>query len=305
MPYTTPQGGTLAKLMNPLWDIIALWLGKRSGKLEKFYSCDIYALCGGGYLYSSLSPMLSRNLACICTEILFAIRTGKPVVQFPQSFGPINKFLDLRLVFKVCRALPRLAPRTNVALDQLTVWGFADKAAITPDTVLTMRKLLPHLYQPAATRRGLGVAPVDYRFAMRLTPAAHARLIEKLGQVCRHYHQKTGEEIHLFTQVCLPGDDDSIMVDELAARLAHLGIPYLKIPKKLDLAAYVSAVGSMRAFVGLRMHACIFAFTARVPVIGLAYQPKFKGLYWTLHREDWCRSLNDDSTGRVGMPDLG
>jgi polysaccharide pyruvyl transferase WcaK-like protein len=291
--HVPPAGNFLIRLLHPLWDMLRWWLGARSGKFGKFRSCDLYAPCGGGYLYSSHSPVISRNLACICLEILFAVGTGRPVFQFPQSFGPITKSLDRWLVFKVCRALSHLTPRSQVDFNQLAEWGFGGKGAVVPDTVLSMHHLLPELYPATAARTGLGVAPVNYTFAMKLTGAEHVKYVNDLAEVCRWYHQRTGETIHLFTQVCLPGDDDSVVVNELAAKLKDLGVPFNQVSGQADLKTYMTAMGGVRALVGARMHACIFALTARVPVIGLAYQPKFKGLFGLFGLENWVKPLNE------------
>jgi polysaccharide pyruvyl transferase WcaK-like protein len=295
--HIPPDGAAMSRLLHPVWDLLCWWLGAKWGKFGKFHECDLFALCGGGYLYSSQSSLISRNLACICLEILFAVGTGKPIFQFPQSFGPITKFIDRWLVLKACAALPHLTPRTKVGYDQLKKWGFSRKAVIVPDTVLSMRQLLPNFYRKVPVRNGLGVIPVDYTFAMTLSGREHKKYINDLAEVCRYFHQRTGENISLFTQVCLPGDDDSVVVDELAVELVKMGIPFHKIPVKLDLSGYVSALGDMRVVIGARMHGCIFALTARVPVIGLAYQPKFLGLFQLMKLESWVSPLDDWSVG--------
>ena len=291
--HIPPQGNPLIRFFHPLWDLLRWWLGNRSGKFGKFHGCNLYVLCGGGYLYSSHSPVISRNLACICLEILFATSTGRPVFQFPQSFGPITKALDRWFVLKVCAALQHLTPRTRIGYDQLEKWGFAAKGTILPDTVLSMRHLVPDLYPVTPARSGLGVAPVNYTFAMKMSEAEHLQYVTNLAEVCRWYHQRTGETIHLFTQVCLPGDDDSVVVDELARILKDRGVPFIQVPKQSDLKTYVNALGGMRAVISARMHACIFSLTARVPVVGLAYQPKFIGLYQLFNLENWVRPLHD------------
>lgn len=293
--HLPPNGSALARLLRPLWDAGCWLLDRRSGKFGQFHSCDLYVLCGGGYLHSSQqTPLVSRNLACMCLEILFAVRTGKPVIQFPQSFGPVTKAFDRWLVQKVCRALPRLTPRSHPSLELLTQWGHAGKAVLVPDIVLLMPRLLPHYYQPTVTRQGLGIAPSNYRFAIRFSGSEYQQYIEKLGEVCRYFHKRTGENIVLFTQVCIkPKDDDSVAVNKLAARLVQMGIPHSKISEQADLSEYVPAVGRLRAFIGSRLHACLFAFSTQTPAIALAYQPKFQGFYHIMQMEDWIRPQND------------
>jgi polysaccharide pyruvyl transferase WcaK-like protein len=290
--HLPPGASAVVRLLHPLWDM-ARWLARsRAEKFRGFRECDLYAVCGGGYLYSSRAPLLSRNLACLCLEILLAARTGKPVIQFPQSFGPITKAADRWFVERVCRALPRLTPRCEHSVALLKDWGWASKAEFMPDIALLMRKLLPSLYQPCGPRNGLGVAPANYGFAQSLSDRDRHQYVGKLAAVCEHFHRLTGEPVLLMTQVSVEAaDDDALMVEALAGLLEGMRVPHLRMPRTAGLKEYVSRIAELRAFIGTRMHACIFAFTARVPALGLAYQPKFETVYHLLDLRDWVKPV--------------
>lgn len=263
-------------------------------RYRRFYEADLYALTGGGYLYSSRFPIISRNLTGICESSLLACRSGKPVIQFPQSFGPINKWLDHHHLRKLCWALPRLSARSNFSKRNLTEWGFGEKIELIPDIVFLMRRLMPECFTTGGDRRGMGMAPVEASFAVAHSPEERASNVEKMAAVAQHFHRKTGEPIILFSQVQVEGaDDDTPVVRELKDKLTSLNIPVRMLAPDLNMVEYLAEFQKIRLFVGARMHACIFSFVSHTPVAGLAYQPKFIGAFEAMGRLNWTRPIDD------------
>ena len=267
---------------------------------REFLACDLYALCGGGYLYSSLNPAISRNLWVHCINAIEALRTGKPVIQFPQSFGPLTKALDCYIVQKLSEKLPALAPRDASSFELLTSMGFEGKSKLIPDIAFSLRSLRPDWFQIEASPEGLGIAPVDFRFAMTTTPESLQEYIQKLLQVAVDFHSKTGEPIYVFSQVAVAGDDDdSVLARQLYQALQAKGVPASLIDSEEWLKGYLAHFQKLRAFIGCRMHSCIFSFVSGVPTIGLSYQPKFLGAFQHLELPDWVRPIPDFSVGWV------
>jgi polysaccharide pyruvyl transferase WcaK-like protein len=274
------------------WNAVQQRSRTANDRLRAFYEADLYALTGGGYFYSSRAPLLSRNLIQVCQTFLLAGDTGKPVLQFPQSFGPFSKRLDVAYVKRVCRQLPRLVPRDEESRQILAAWGFGGKAEVVPDIVFLMRRLLPDHFRETAARRGLGIAPVECGFAQAFGPADRETYLEKLAQAAEFFHRQTGEAVVLFSQVYLEGnDDDSPAVRDLESKLARRGIPVSVVAGHTELRDYLGEFQKLRLCIGSRMHACIFAFVSGTPVAGLAYQPKFFGSFEAMGRPAWVQPI--------------
>lgn len=84
--FSPPEGGAVSRLLKPVAQAFGYAIRLRGdAAMREFSRCDGFLVCGGGYLYSSPAPILSRQLWLHALNILAAIRTGKPVLPFPQS----------------------------------------------------------------------------------------------------------------------------------------------------------------------------------------------------------------------------
>lgn len=292
--HVPPTGPYLHRLFKPLCDWVAFRCFSHSGilKFEQFDSCDMFALCGGGYLYSSQSPILSRNLWVLCLNGLLAIKTGKPVIQFPQSFGPVTKKLDEYVVLKLARALKILVPRSEISLKFLQKAGLGEKSVFIPDIAFLLRHSFPDSFSTSYAKSGLGIAPIDFSFAQKISKTTLEVYVQKLIALGVQFHKDTGEAVTLFTQVSVTGmDDDSVVASRIEAGLHQQNVPVRWARPTHEFGDYMKDFQKVRVFVGSRMHACIFSLLAEIPTIGLAYQPKFYGLFKQLKLERWVAPI--------------
>lgn len=295
-PVAIPEGsGPLNGVLGPIRSYAAASSGKGNGKAwEEFFSCDGYFLCGGGYLYSSQAPLVSRQLWIHAANSLLAIKTGKPVMQFPQSWGPFSKASDKWICQKLGKALPKIAARGDISAGITGNMGFSEKTLTLPDVVIAISEMngLPFDLPKSPARRGLGIAPIEFGFARKCSEADRDAYLDKLKRIAIAYHQGTQEPVTLFVQVSLPGHDDDLpMAERLAAQLTVAGVP-TSIENRSDWAAYWEEISNQSAFIGCRMHACIFAMVTSVTTIGLAYQPKFQELFVELGIENRCFDIS-------------
>src|SRR5262249_55616855 len=101
--------------------------------------------------------------------------------------------------------------------------------------------------------------------------------------------------VFVFPQVCVtssfsPNDDRPIsqrLVDKIASFATLVSTSDLSAPEELS-----GLYGQMDAFIASRMHSAIFAMCARVPTIGLAYQPKTTGTWQLLGLADWVFDID-------------
>jgi polysaccharide pyruvyl transferase WcaK-like protein/glycosyltransferase involved in cell wall biosynthesis len=273
--------GPVKGFLRPIFDYFRSLLDLRSDKSwVEFRSCDAYFLCGGGYLYSSRTPFLSRQLYLHVANSLLAIRQNKPVMQFPQSWGPLTKAADKWICGKLAARLRWVVARG--ADSKSFVSGLVPKASVKniPDIVLAARELSPELFNVAGDGAGgLGIAPADYSFARKCNAGDLDDYTEKLYTIALLFWREYGKPVTLFAQVNVLGaDDDRPVAVKLEKRLKAAGVP-VSIEDGVSWAEYWRKIGGQDVFIGSRMHACIFSLVSNVPTIGLAYQPKFKELF--------------------------
>ena len=275
-----PSQNALLRLFYPFYVTMLFYL--RAGlKFKEFSRADFCILSGGGYFYSSNSFFPSRTFFLSALSGILAKKAGVRTFLFPQSIGPINKAVDLWVFKKLCRLLDRIFVRDRKSELFLSRRGLGTgKTLLVPDIVNAMPLLLPHFYDASIKKTGLGISVVDYSFASSFDSIALNHYLSVLSNSAAHYFSQTGEPIRLLVQVSIPNVDDDLPIAKLLYQLVRQrGIPVDIFPVDSPLEKYIHAVQGCRFFIGSRMHACIFALSSAVPTIGLAYQPKFFGLF--------------------------
>jgi colanic acid/amylovoran biosynthesis protein len=277
---SNPSQNTLLRFFYPFYVVLLFFL--RTGlKFRDFSRNDFCVLSGGGYFYSSTSFFPSRTFLLSALSGILAKKAGVRTFLFPQSIGPINKTVDLWFLKHLCRVIDRIFVRDRKSEIFLSRQRLGNgKTFFVPDIVNAMPLLLPHFYDASIKKTGLGISVVDYSFASSFDSIALNHYLSVLLNSAAHYFAQTGEPIRLFVQVSIPGLDDDLPIAKLLYQLIRQrGIPVDIFPADSPLKKYIHAVQGCRFFIGSRMHACIFALSSGVPSIGLAYQPKFFGLF--------------------------
>lgn len=277
---SNPSQNALLRLFYPFYVTMLFYL--RTGlKFKEFSRADFCILSGGGYFYSSNSFFPSRTFFLSALSGILAKKAGVRTFLFPQSIGPINKVVDLWVIKHLCKVLDRIFVRDRKSELFLSRRGLGTgKTFFVPDIVNAMPLLLPHFYDASIKKTGLGISVVDYSFASSFDSIALNHYLSVLSNSAAHYFAQTGEPIRLFVQVSIPNVDDDLPIAKLLYQLIRQrGIPVDIFPVDSPLEKYIHAVQGCRFFIGSRMHACIFALSSGVPSIGLAYQPKFFGLF--------------------------
>lgn len=223
----------------------------------------------------------SRRFALQVGSKTAAIAFGKPLVLAPQTIGPFDSPIKRRISNWVMNRASAVFTRDSLSSDYVSAQKirsetaeFIDvafrlpfdrqkKSAGAPRVGINVSGLL---YQGGYTGKNELGLTIDYRaFTHELIAALIAR----------------GAEVHLIPHVVTKGggqDDDLSVVPELL-RL----FPGVCIPEPFsDASAAKGFISGLDFLVGGRMHACIGAFSAGIPVVPIAYSRKFNGLFGTL-----------------------
>ncbi len=298
---TEDHGGFFTNIVKPLKASLAAAFGSSKAS-PAFKECDAYFLCGGGYLYSSTARGLSRQLWMHAGNSMLALNTGKPVMQFPQSWGPITKVADRWICKKLASKLPRICSRGEASTALVDQWGFLDKVVGVPDIVVPFGELKPELVKQCPEGNGeLGIAPINYGFAQQRSDADGELYLQRVSEVAAGFMKEGGKGITIFPQVQVEGKDDDLVVAlELEKRLVSQAIP-CRVIQGVSWENYFVEVSQMSVFLGSRMHACIFALVSGIPTVGLSYQPKFEALFGQLKMSDRCVPIADFDPAEVAI----
>ena len=223
----------------------------------------------------------AKRFAMLWLSKIIAIGAKVPLILAPQTIGPFTKAAYVRMAAYAMRraravvardvpsyqAARSIAPSANVALstDVAFALPFEDRSHLRGGARrrvgVNVSGLLHHQALAGTNRFGLGY---DYAaFIDKLLTALLAR-----GDC----------EVHLLphaTSRTDPADDDGATAAKIAARFPG-AVAVKEFSGASEAKSYIS---SLDFLVAGRMHACIGAFSAGVPVVPTAYSRKFAGLF--------------------------
>lgn len=263
---------------------------------------DIVISSGGGYFYTSRrigpGPMFLQNLA----HVKLAYRMKKPVVFFPQSFGPILNSPSRHLLSKLLThdlAL-RVYAREDISRDFLerVLKVNPAKVALCPDMVFYLSaedfpgddRVSLDLVGPvvAMTLRSWDFPEIKSREEKE---KKNEDYLECLLEVCKRIYAKWKGSFCIYPHVRGPGrfEDDREITLKFWHRLQQI------IPedhrKLLDpdhvLSPYwlLNLLAQTDLIIATRFHSAILALIGGTPAIAINYQPKSLGMMRMLDLE--------------------
>ena len=243
---------------------------------------DIY---GGKRLFRMLLAQTLTHLA------------RRPLVFAPQTLGPFRSPLWRRIARASLARAALVATRDAASMPLLDGLALRRPAVLASDVALR----LPFAAPPARPadgpiRVGLNVSGLlmnggytgDNMFGLRLDYPALVRAI------LARFQARGDCEIHLVGHV-IGWTRGGVEDDFAASQTLAQEIPGLHLAPAFATPSEAKGyIAGLDFFMGARMHACIAALSAGVPVVPMAYSPKFAGLFGALgygHTVD-CTALD-------------
>jgi len=237
---------------------------------------------GGGDSFAEIYG--PKRFGFLWLSKMMAAMRGKPLLLSPQTIGPFTKpaykalakLVLERATAVVARDQPSydflraLAPRANsiLATDVAFALPFEDRSGERGgERVRVGVNVSGLLLRDAETGRNRFKLDFDYAVFVRT--------------LIRELVGRPNTEVHLFahaTSVNDASDDDGAACDRLAGEFpGTVRVP--DFPGPSEAKSYLSGLDFV---VAPRMHACIGAISAGVPVVPVSYSRKFTGLFGTL-----------------------
>jgi polysaccharide pyruvyl transferase WcaK-like protein len=116
------------------------------------------------------------------------------------------------------------------------------------------------------------------------------RLAAMLAEVLDELVRRLRAHILLMPSYCAPHEADPMMAHEIIARMEQTGAQLLYVD---DPALYKGVASEVSLMIGGRMHPTILAASSGTPVVGLAYNQKFQGLFQMLGIGDQLMDVVD------------
>lgn len=255
--------------------------------------CDIVFDIGEGDSFADIYGFkrfffywLSKNIVC---------SVGKSLILAPQTIGPFDGMVARVLSRQVMGRCAKVFARDNLSTAYLKKLGITNNADESIDVAFRLPFVRPDKSSDERIRVGLNVSGLLFnggytggnQFGLSIDyPSTMRSIIE-------YFVTQPNVEVHLVGHVIepdMPIEDDIRACQTLAKEYSEIVVaPPFSRPSEAK-----SYIAGMDFFVGARMHACIAAFSAGVPVIPMAYSRKFNGLFGTLGYSEVADCRQDD-----------
>lgn len=277
--------GLRAQDLNPI--------GGRLHQISK--QCDVVFDIGAGDSFSDIyGPGRISKMLLASTIILNA---DVPLVFSPQTIGPFKNPAIKRMALNIMRRSESVASRDHLSTEFARGMNYTGPLIEATDVALRVPYDQRKDANDGPVKVGINVSGLLFNggysgenmFGLKLD---YAQTIRRL---ITYFQERGGCDIHLIGHVlsdAQPIEDDWRVCKKLADDFPGAQVaPVFKDP--IEVKSYIAG---MDFFVGARMHACIAAFSAGVPVVPMAYSRKFEGFFGALgynHVAD-CRNACAD-----------
>jgi len=296
-----------AGLLNP---------GPKMRLLESIRNSNFVVSTGGGPFYSNRRTAPGLTFYQNILNVRLAQALGKPVVFFPQSFGPFLSSPARRAVLRLLghRWTVRIFVRESSSGDQ--IGGFVPdsvrkKIEICPDMTLWLRPGDREADDPALAglpRPLLLLTVRDWDFPeagmLEEREALKRRYLRAVADAACRFVSRTGGSLAVVPHTRGPGDfeDDRIVSGRLWASLKD-ALPRTRsrlvvFPGYTPPTRFLGLYASADLVLATRTHSAVFALLSGTPAVSIHYQPKGSGIMGMLGLGEYSfpiSGLNPDS----------
>jgi polysaccharide pyruvyl transferase CsaB len=232
---------------------------------------DLLISGGGGLLQDASGPW---TVPYYLGVVAVARAMGRRVMVYAQGIGPLRApwaRAGVRLL-RGAAAVTVRDPESREMLQRAGVRG----VQLTADAALCLEApardggLPPEL-------AALGVDPGRPILAVAPRPYGAAEFSAGLAAAVDAVAARTGAQVVL---VAMQRREDSVACRALAGLLASGAV---MLPSEVSPTRYPEVFTAFDAVVGMRLHALILAALARIPAVGLSYDPKIRAFAQGLH----------------------
>jgi polysaccharide pyruvyl transferase CsaB len=232
--------------------------------------CDLF-ISGGGSLLQDVTSL--NSLLFYLAQIRLARAMRRRVMVYAQGIGPLVKPAARRLTASVLKAVDLITVRDEESaaeLRRLGVTGGRSPVEVTADPVFALDPA-PDEFASSEIAEAVGAAGAErlIGISVREWPSLEPHL-EALGHIIREASAKL-DAVPVFFP--LQRAQDAPVSRRLAERSGGVVLPGDYAPGE-----WLALTGRADLFIGMRLHALIFAALRGVPLVGLSYDPKVTSL---------------------------
>ena len=231
---------------------------------------SVFIVGGGTHIYDyGIKKQNLRILTQLWLLFLLARLTGNRVYLVNNGVGPLTTKWGRFLAKSILCMAEKISVRDRASYDTLLSLGLESRTRLGFDLSALLKTTLQT--KPAKRILGISVSP-----AFEIYEGNREKDSLVLDQVVKAIKYNPGWDVWLFV---IKGEsvlDDFSATMELQGKLKPLKVTV--VPYNPDTNKFLDKVGQCSAFVGMRYHACLFAYLSNLPLLVINYHPKCNAL---------------------------
>lgn len=225
-------------------------------------------ISGGGTLIQDATS--TKSLIYYLGIIYLAKKLGLKIMLYANGLGPI-KDRNIKIVERILNRVDVITLRENISLEEIKRCNIKKpKVIVTADPAFN---LVPSSEERALCLMERFSIPADKRLivvSVRECPGIMNDFSEKMASAIDGIAQKGYYPVFIPMQI----SNDLNLSLEIANKMQNRSSI---IDKEIEVSDMLSIIGKADIACGMRLHMLIFASVMKVPMAGIAYDPKIKG----------------------------
>lgn len=260
------------------FDINRRSLTARSGYWATLKTLDCVLDIGAGDSFTDIYGGKRFAFLSLTKELAFLQR--KPLLLSPQTIGPFSREPYKRAAARAMKKAFAVVARDPESMSAIKALAPGARAVQSVDVAFRLPFAAPAPRSDGRIHIGVNVSGLLYNggYSGNNEYGLDVDYAELMRRFIREQSANPNVRVHLVGHVFserLPVDDDARIADLLALEFPDaVRAPNFNSPSEAK-----SYIAGLDFLVAGRMHACIAAFSAGVPVVPIAYSRKFSGLF--------------------------
>lgn len=255
----------------------------------------------GGDSFSDIYSLKKFVLGILPT--MTPLLMGRPLVLLPQTFIPFKSRIAQSLARWIMRQTQRIYARDKSSLQfaRQMIPADTNKVMLSPDVAFALEPIMPEASDVVPPLESAERPLVGFNINGMLYNERPSTSAFGIRDSYRHFSQLLLKTIlresnvhvllvpHVFST---HAQDDLMPCRELAATAGDASRVHI-VNRALGPNQLKALIGHCDLFVGSRMHSCIAALSQGVPCLGVAYSPKFGGVFQSVGAADYVLDASE------------
>jgi polysaccharide pyruvyl transferase CsaB len=236
--------------------------------LKAMKNTKLFAYGGGTLIQDSTS---TRSLLYYLALMYAAKKMNLKTMLYANGIEPINKNINKKLTGNILNNVDIISLREETSLKELQKLNITNpKIVVTADPAITCSGIPKNEIPKIFKREGI---PTDQRYAgfsIRYWKGYGKKHIVMMARLADFLYEKYGL-LPVFIPMQHKYVDDCKISREIISKMKNPG--YI-VSSRYSVSETIGIISAMDLVVGMRLHSLIFAAAQKVPMIGIAYEPK-------------------------------